>query len=51
MKLRGIEERKIECARKFFDEINRKVSSDQVKHDVVTDYGKLMVVLGMKVAS
>lgn len=49
MKLRGIEERKIECARKFFDEINRKVSSDQVKYDVVTDYGKLMDIVGLKV--
>lgn len=51
MKLRGVEERKIECARKFFDELNRKISEDKVKYDVVTDYGKLMDVVGMKAAS
>lgn len=38
MDLRKIEESKIECARKFF----AKITSNQVKYDVVTDYGKLM---------
>lgn len=38
MDLRKIEESKIECARKFF----AKITSDQVRYDVVTDYGKLM---------
>ncbi len=38
MQLRKIEECKIECARKFF----RNITSDQVKYDVVKDYGKLM---------
>ena len=38
MDLRKIEESKIECARKFF----AKITSDQVKHDVVDGYGKLM---------
>lgn len=47
MKLREIEKKKIECARKFFDEISRKVSEDRVKYDVVTDYGKLMYVVGV----
>lgn len=42
MKLREIEKTKIECARKFFDEISASVSTDRVKYDVVTDYGKLM---------
>lgn len=47
MKLRGIEKTKIECARKFFDEISQKITDDQVKYDVVTDYGMLMdVVMG-----
>jgi len=46
MKLRGTEERKIECARKFFDGLNRKITADKVKYDVVTDYGKLMDVVG-----
>jgi type III restriction enzyme len=38
MELRKIEESKIECARKFFS----KITSDQVKYDVVNSYGKLM---------
>lgn len=38
MDLRKIEESKIECARKFF----AKITSDQVKYDVVDGYGKLI---------
>ena len=38
MDLRKIEESKIECARKFF----AKITSDQVKYEVVDGYGKLM---------
>lgn len=38
MDLRKIEESKIECARKFF----AKITSDQVKYDVVDSYGRLM---------
>lgn len=38
MDLRKIEESKIACARKFF----AKITSDQVKYDVVDGYGKLM---------
>ncbi len=38
MDLRKIEQSKIECARKFFS----KITSDQVKYDVVDSYGKLM---------
>ena len=51
MELRGIEKTKIECARKFFDELNRKITADNIKYDVVTDYGKLMDVVGLKAAS
>ena len=47
MELRGIEQTKIECARKFFAEINRKIETEHVKYDVVTSYGKLMEVVGM----
>jgi type III restriction enzyme len=36
--LRKIEESKIDCARRFF----AKITSDQVKYDVVDSYGKLM---------
>ncbi|MFC0279400.1 type III restriction-modification system endonuclease [Falsigemmobacter intermedius] len=46
MKLREIEKTKIECARKFFSEIGEKVAQDRVKYDVVTDFGKLMDVVG-----
>lgn len=38
MQLRQIEQAKIDCARKFFS----KITSDQVKYDVVTTYGDLM---------
>ncbi|RLJ15792.1 restriction endonuclease subunit R [bacterium endosymbiont of Escarpia laminata] len=38
LELRDIEKSKIECARKFFS----KITSDQVKYDVVDSYGKLM---------
>ena len=38
MELRKIEECKINCARKFF----AGIATDQVKYDVVSDYGKLM---------
>ena len=46
MKLRDIEKTKIECARKFFDEINQKISQNKVKYEVVTDYAKLMDIIG-----
>jgi type III restriction enzyme len=38
MELREIEKSKINCARKFF----AKITSDQVKYEVVNSYGKLM---------
>lgn len=48
MKLREIEQTKIDCARKFFDEISQQITDDEVKYDVVTDYAKLMDVVGNK---
>jgi type III restriction enzyme len=42
MKLREIENTKIACARKFFNEIGQRVSEDRVRYDVVTSYEKLM---------
>ena len=42
MKLREIEKTKIECARKFFAELNEQIAAENVKYDVVTDYAKLM---------
>jgi len=50
MKLREIENTKIACARKFFDEIGQRVSEDRVKYDVVTSYGKLMDIVGRATA-
>lgn len=47
MELRPIERIKIECARKFFAELNRKIDPEHVQYDVVTDYGKLMEIVGM----
>jgi type III restriction enzyme len=38
MDLRKIEASKIDCARKFF----AKITSDQVKYEVVDSYAKLM---------
>ena len=50
MELRGIENTKIECARKFFEKINQRISTDKVKYDVIDSYGRLMEVVGVKVA-
>ncbi len=45
MELREIEKIKVECARKFFDEINSKINPDKVKYDVIDSYGKLMEIV------
>jgi type III restriction enzyme len=42
MNLTPIEQTKIDCARKFFDEINKKYAPQNVKYDVVNSFGKLM---------
>lgn len=42
MDLRPIEKTKIDCARKFFDSINKKYVLENVKYDVVDSFGKLM---------
>jgi len=46
MKLREIEKTKIECARKFFSKISPETMQDRVKYDVVTDFGKLLDIIG-----
>lgn len=48
LQLRAIEQTRIECARKFFTEINRKINPDHVKYDVVTSFGKLMEIVGIR---
>lgn len=42
MQLSPIEQMKINCARKFFDEINKKYAPENIKYDVVNSFGKLM---------
>lgn len=46
MQLSEIEQSKINCARKFFEEINKTVDASKVKYDVVDSYGKLMEIVG-----
>ena len=41
LQLKGVENAKIECARKFFDSLNKKNGQD-VTYNVVTDYTELM---------
>ncbi len=43
--LRGIENTKIECARKFFDEIGHRIADDRARYEVVEDYQQLMDVV------
>ena len=45
MELREIEKTKITCARKFFDEMNRRFAPEQVKYDVVDNFGRLMEIV------
>lgn len=41
LQLKGVEDAKIECARKFFASLNEEAGQD-VKYDVITDYTELM---------
>jgi len=45
MELREIEKSKIECAKKFFEGLNKKIDKDKVKYDVVNSFSKLMQVV------
>jgi len=45
MDLREIENTKIKCARKFFDEMNRRYAPENVKYDVVDSFGRLMEIV------
>ena len=47
LQLKGVENAKIECARKFFASLNAK-HSNEVKYDVVTDYSDLMAIVAGK---
>jgi type III restriction enzyme len=50
LKLREIETKKIDCARRFFDEIGRRMNQDQVKYDVVKDFESLLNIVGRHAA-
>ena len=43
--LRPLEASKIECARKFFAQVNRKYAPENVTYDVVSSFGKLMEIV------
>jgi len=45
MDLREIEKTKIKCARKFFEEMNRRYAPENVKYDVVDSFGRLMEIV------
>ena len=45
LNLREIEKTKIDCARRFFEEMNRRFAPERVKYDVVDSFGKLMDVV------
>ncbi|WP_281047830.1 hypothetical protein [Syntrophotalea carbinolica] len=42
MQLRALEEKKIDCARRFFENLNEKLKPEHVKYSVVDSFGKLM---------
>ena len=46
LELREIEKTKIQCAVRFFDKLNKAIQPDNVKYDVVDNYGKLMDLVG-----
>ncbi|AXF19080.1 restriction endonuclease subunit R [Burkholderia pyrrocinia] len=46
LKLRGIELTKIECAKKFFRKLDKQITQDRVRYEVVTNYAELMDVVG-----
>jgi type III restriction enzyme len=45
MELREIEKSKIECAKKFFESLNKKIERNNVQYDVVNSFNKLMQVV------
>lgn len=46
LQLKGIEDAKIECARKFFASLNDKTEVDGVRYDVVDSYDSLLQLVG-----
>lgn len=50
LELRGKENAKIECARKFFEKITEHANGQKVIYDVVHDYAKLIDIVNGHVA-
>jgi len=46
MQLKKIEQLKIDCARRFFDDLNQQIAPRNVHYDVVDSYEKLMDLVG-----
>ncbi|GAB3036472.1 DEAD/DEAH box helicase family protein [Parafrigoribacterium mesophilum] len=46
LQLKGVENAKIECARKFFASLNGTTANDGVKYDVVDSYDSLLQLVG-----
>ena len=46
LQLKGIEDAKIECARKFFASLNEKAGGEGVAYDVVSSYDALLQLVG-----
>ncbi len=46
LQLKGVEEAKVECARKFFQSLNESVDTNQVMYNVVSDYSALLQLVG-----
>ena len=46
LQLKGVENAKIECARKFFASLNVKAENDVVQYDVVDSYDSLLQLVG-----
>ena len=42
LELKGIEETKVECAKRFFNELNKKIDSQKVEYKVANSYENLM---------
>jgi type III restriction enzyme len=47
LKLRGIENTKIQCAKKFFNELNKKIDNNLVEYKVVNNYKNLMKLVSL----
>jgi len=46
LQLKGVENAKIECARKFFASLNAKAENEAMKYDVVDSYDSLLQLVG-----